>query len=54
MSMKRKLLRAIAHRRMKNAGLVKVNKKMHVVHPGMREPIRLPSFFSDHWREYTK
>lgn len=52
-SMKRKLARNKARWRMAKIGLVKVNRRHWVARPGFKEPVRLPSYFADHWRNYT-
>lgn len=49
----RKLLRQISHANMKRQGIQHPNKRfMGTGKSGM--PEKLPSFFSEHWREWAK
>lgn len=46
----RKLHRAIAHRRMEEAGIKHINREVHrMTNQG---PVNIGSYFSRHWREY--
>lgn len=51
--MLRKLARSVAHYRMRIEGIQKPNKRHMAINPrsGMLE--RMPSYFSEHWREYA-
>lgn len=46
----RKLRRSVAKANMKRMGIQHPNKRHYAIQHGV--PVRLPSFFSQHWREY--
>lgn len=51
----RRLLRRLAHARMKRKGLAHVNRSGSIVNLGNGKTEKTnDSFFSQHWREYIK
>jgi hypothetical protein len=49
----RKYKRSIARHNMKKAGLQHVNRRPWGYRPGSPVPVRLPSYFSEHWRDFV-
>ena len=54
--MKRSILRSIAKYNMRKAGITHPCKHSYITRRGMSEfyTERIPSYFSEHWREYMK
>ena len=44
----RKIARSVAHAKMRDMGLTKVNKPRYYVKAGL--PMRAPSYFAQNWR----
>lgn len=49
----RKILRNIARAKMRKAGIKRVNKTRWFIHPQTGDPMKIQSYFAEHWREYV-
>lgn len=50
-STRRRILREMARRKMKDEGHRKINKHSHYGHDWQKTVV--PSYFANHWREYV-